>query len=102
MLAEVELDSSVLQRRAFQLSGGELQRIAIARVFSLDPGVVILDEPTSMLDALTQVKVMRLLQKIQVRSGVGYVLISHNSALAMRFCDVVLRLEGGRLVKDEA
>lgn len=101
MLAEVELDSSVLPRRAFQLSGGELQRIAIARVFALDPGVVILDEPTSMLDALTQVKMMHLLQRIQLRSGVGYVLVSHNSALARRFCDVVFRLEGGRLVEEK-
>lgn len=101
MLAEVELDPSVLPRRAFQLSGGELQRVAIARVFALDPGVVVLDEPTSMLDPLTQAKMMHLLQRIQVRSEVGYVLISHNSALARRFCDLVFRLDRGRLVEEE-
>jgi peptide/nickel transport system ATP-binding protein len=97
-LAEVELDSTVLIRRPHQLSGGELQRIAIARILALNPAVVVLDEPTAMLDVLTQARIMNLLERIRQRTGVSYVLISHDGALVHKFCPRVFRLEHGRLL----
>jgi peptide/nickel transport system ATP-binding protein len=97
-LNRVGIMPSILKRRPCQLSGGELQRIAIARIMALSPGVVILDEPTGMLDALTQAGIMGLLKRIQAETGICYLLITHDSALAARFCDRVRRLEGGRLI----
>lgn len=96
-LAEVELDASVLDRRPHQLSGGELQRIAIARIMALKPAVVILDEPTAMLDILTQEWIMSLLEQFRKKTGVAYVLISHDIELVNRFCKQIFRLENGRL-----
>jgi len=96
-LAEVGLDPALLVRRPHQLSGGELQRIAIARIMVLNPAVVVLDEPTAMLDTLTQAKIMNLLKQIQQLTGVSYLLISHDLSLAHRFCNQVFRLEDGKL-----
>jgi len=99
MLAQVELSPAVLTRRPDQLSGGELQRVAIARIFALQPEIVVLDEPTAMLDTLTQARIMLLLDRIQQLTGVGYILISHDPALVQRFCPSVYHLESGRLKK---
>lgn len=96
-LAEVELNSAVLERRPCQLSGGELQRIAIARIMALNPKVVVLDEPTAMLDALTQARIMNLLERIRQRTGVCYALISHDTDMVKSFCPRVYRLSDGRL-----
>lgn len=97
LLAPVELDPSLLGRRPCELSGGELQRMAIGRALAMAPEVLILDEPTAMLDVLTQARVIRLLENIQKTTGVGTVFISHDPALVTRFCHRVYRLEGGRL-----
>lgn len=96
-LTEVGLDSAVLDRRPHQLSGGELQRLAIARIMALNPAVVVLDEPTAMLDVLTQAGIMALLEGIRQRTGVAYVLISHDPELVRRFCRRTYRLEDGCL-----
>lgn len=96
-LTEVGLDSSVLARRPHQLSGGELQRLAIARIMILNPAVVVLDEPTAMLDVLTQAGIMALLEGIRQRTGVAYVLISHDPDLVRRFCRRTYHLEDGCL-----
>jgi peptide/nickel transport system ATP-binding protein len=97
LVGSVELDASILDRRPSQLSGGELQRIAIARIMVLHPGFVVLDEPTAMLDVLTQARIMNLLARIRGETGVGYILISHDAALVGQFCHRVYRLEHGRL-----
>ena len=96
-LAEVGLYPEVLVRRPHQLSGGELQRIAIARIMALNPAVVVLDEPTAMLDTLTQARIMNLLKHIQQRTKVSYVLISHDAFLVHSFCQRIFRLEKGQL-----
>ena len=63
------------------LSGGELQRIALARVLLANPKVIVLDEPTSMLDSISQAQVMRMLMELQNRTGISYLFITHNEAL---------------------
>lgn len=86
-----------LDRYPFQLSGGELQRAAIARVMALKPEFVVLDEPTSMLDAITQAQIIRLLQEIQRITGVAYLFISHDLELAKLFCRRIYCLQEGEL-----
>lgn len=96
-LRMVGLSAEHLDRYPHQLSGGELQRAAIARVMVLRPRFVVLDEPTSMLDAITQAQIIRLLEAIQRETGVAYLFISHDLELVRAFCGRIYCLEGGRL-----
>ncbi len=96
-LDQVDLDPEVLDRRPRQLSGGELQRLALARALILDPDVIILDEPTSMLDALTQAQVIGMLRDIQRKTGVAYLLISHDRELVRIFSHRAYGLGRGKL-----
>lgn len=96
-LAAMDLDPSVLSRRPSSLSGGELQRLAIARAMVLKPDVLVLDEPTAMLDTVTRTRIMTFLERIRQRSPVACVLISHDIALVRAFCSEMHCLENGRL-----
>ncbi len=98
-LRQVGLGMQVLNRRPRQLSGGELQRLVIARAMSLNPEVVMLDEPTSMLDAITQAEVIRLLQEIQKKTGVAYLFISHSPDLVRHFSTRRMILTDGKLTR---
>ena len=96
-LSRVGLNTEILNRYPSQLSGGELQRIAISRVMSLNPAIIVLDEPTSMLDNITQARIIRLLEKIQKQKGVSYLFISHDLDLARLFCKRIYELNRGEL-----
>ncbi len=63
----------------------------------MDPSFLVLDEPTSMLDVISQAQMIHLLQEIQQEREVGYLFISHDRALCERFCTAIRPLEGGRL-----
>lgn len=82
--------------RAGELSGGEQQRIAIARALAADPSLLLADEPTGNLDASTGEMIFNLLGEIRGRRKLTTVLVTHNLQFARR-CDRVLRLEGGAL-----
>ena len=97
LLQTVALDPSLTGRRPAQLSGGELQRMAIARALAMQPELLVLDEPTAMLDALTQARIIRMLEKIQKERNLCMVLISHDPDLVRWFCDTVYQLDAGRL-----
>lgn len=86
-----------LGRRPAQLSGGELQRLALARVMLLEPRLIVLDEPTSMLDVISQAQVIHILKKLQREKGISYLFISHDRALCELFCDTLLHLRDARL-----
>jgi putative ABC transport system ATP-binding protein len=82
-----------------QLSGGEQQRVAVARAFVALPKLILADEPTGNLDRATGQAVMELLFSLREKYGTTLVLITHDPALAAR-CDRQLRMEDGRLVED--
>lgn len=100
-LAPFGIYAEHLDRTPAQLSGGELQRMALARVLLVEPQLIVLDEPTSMLDAISQAQVIGLLQRVQRERRIAYLFISHDRALCGRFCHRLLRLEDGRL-REEA
>lgn len=79
-----------------ELSGGELQRMALARAMLMEPECLILDEPTSMLDMVSQAQMIRLLEQLQKETGVAYLFISHDRELCRKFCDRIHQLENGR------
>ena len=79
------------------MSVSQRQMCEIAKAISYNSKVIVLDEPTSMLDVISQAQVIQLLQEIQQEREVGYLLISHDRALCERFCTAIRPLEGGRL-----
>lgn len=88
-LCEVGLDPAVASKRAFELSGGQCQRAAIARAIISNPKLIICDECTSALDVTVQARIMALLERLQRDYGMAFMFISHNRALVQNFCDRV-------------
>ena len=95
ILKEVGLGAR-LHHRPGEMSGGEQQRVAVARALMLHPDVVLADEPTGNLDAHTGEAVHQLLQDINKQKGVTFVIVTHNDKLAIR-ADRVLRMTEGKL-----
>ena len=83
-----------------ELSGGQAQRVVLARALVLDPDVLVADEPVSMLDASEQAKVMLLLRRLQVERGLGLLLITHDLALVGKVADRIVVLDGGRVIDE--
>ncbi len=98
-LARVGLDEDILDRYPAEVSGGEKQRIAIARVMALNPSFVVLDEPTSMLDVSAQANILHLLMALQRDRGMAYLYISHDIRLVAAFCQRVAVVSEGRIVE---
>jgi peptide/nickel transport system ATP-binding protein len=84
-----------LNRYPSQLSGGEIQRIVLARILSIKPEIIVADEPTSMLDVSVQAQVLRLMQHIQADTDVSYLLISHDIEVLRHVCHRIAYLEDG-------
>jgi putative ABC transport system ATP-binding protein len=95
-LARAGLDTSMLDREARELSGGELQRMCLARTLGTDPDVLLLDEPTSSLDK-ESVRVIEESVRTFVDGGGSAVWVTHDDAQADRLGGVVLMIEGGRV-----
>ena len=96
LISRVGLRDEHLARYPHQLSGGEVQRAVLSRIFSLQPKLVVADEPTSMLDVSVQAQVLRLMQDLQKETGVSYLFISHDPDVVSVMCDEVLWIDSGK------
>lgn len=102
LLGEVELDPSLGERRPSALSGGQLQRAAIARALAADPRILILDEPLSALDVSVGARILRLLARLRDERGMAMALISHDLAVVGELADRVIVMQDGRVVEHGA
>ena len=102
LLESVGLDKQFLSRLPAQLSGGEIQRVALARVLAVQPRLLILDEPTASLDIVTQNSILLLLNELQRKHNFSILFITHDVRLALSFCDRVAVLHEGRIVEENS
>ena len=90
-----------LDRFPGELSGGELQRAALARILVMEPRMIVLDEPTSMLDVISQAQIIALLRTLQAEQGLGFLFISHDIELSRMVCERIHHLENGVIAETE-
>lgn len=100
LLALVGLPADFADRFPHELSGGQLQRICIARAVACKPEIILFDEAISSLDAHTQVQVMDLLRELKDRLGLTYIFITHDLTSITYLCDDVLFLYQGRVTEN--
>lgn len=97
LLEKVGLEKDILRRLPSQLSGGQAQRITIARALASEPKLLICDEATSMLDVPSQAQIVGLLNKLAESDGLSVLLITHDETLARAFTGRAYRLSDGIL-----
>lgn len=99
LFALCQLPEEFLIRYPHQVSGGQLQRAAIARALMIKPSIIICDEATSSLDVTTQKQILDLLENICQTHNIAYLFISHDLAVVQQFCDYVLVMEHGKVIE---
>ena len=97
----VGIDESLFERSPFELSGGQMRRVAIAGILAMEPSILVLDEPTAGLDPIGRKELMTLFEKLQ-QDGITIVLVTHLMDDVAEFADQVYVMEKGRLVKSGA
>jgi peptide/nickel transport system ATP-binding protein len=102
LMATVGLDPAAARSQALAFSGGERQRLAIARALSLDPKLLILDESLASLDLSVQAQIANLLLDLQQQRGLTYILISHDLALVGRIAGQIAVMDRGTIVERKA
>jgi len=83
----------------FELSGGQMQRLMIARIFLLNPKILVADEPTSMIDACSRATILEMLMQLRKEIGMTVIFITHDIGLAYYVSDTVYIMERGKFVE---
>lgn len=98
-LRAVGLDETFIYRRGYELSGGEQQRVALARIISVEPEILILDEPFSAQDVESQLNFVRMIESISAKKEITLIIISHNLNILKMLCDRIMIISKGMIVK---
>ena len=83
-----------------ELSGGQLQRVSIARVLLIKPKILICDESVNMLDAAVKIEILKLLRIVQEKFNLSIIFITHDLGLAQRFCNRLIVMNKGKIVEE--
>jgi len=100
LMTQVRLPVEALKRYPSQFSGGQRQRLAIARALACRPQVLVADEAVSALDVSVQAQILNLLREIQARLGLGLLFITHDLRVAAQLCDRVVVMHQGQIVEE--
>jgi ABC-type glutathione transport system ATPase component len=99
IMEKVGLPAEAARRRSSEFSGGQRQRLALARALMINPKIIILDESVSGLDVALQAHMINLLLDLQASLGISYIFISHDMRLAAHFSDQMAVMHAGKVVE---